>query len=302
MAKNDAELIRKSLKAIEDPQSVLQEAAPMNWRKALELQLKSAFQRPGAETQLWIGNYANSIYKAWIRQSQPEDTGEDFIGWFSKSPKTGSVDIIESPFIHKIVYQATQGKLDQPLTKQQVETIAKNIATITLRQSMGLTHKLTTRSTPEQRQQALDLLQKLMPYLQQKKASGSLSLAWIAQRLHSLGQFTPANIQKAFKYFYKQLRVPLAHFTGLNSADTTKLTNDQVDSLIPILDDLILTVVILSGGTGGGRGSRDGETPPGPTPAPTADQIVDIINNLRARGLTDAEISQALNLIFRGTA
>lgn len=264
MAKNDAELMRKSLQIVQENQ-VLDEQKPMSMLQALALQAKKAFNVSGADTPLWIGNYANSIYSSWLKQAPENATGEDFIGWFSQSKETGTVSRVEDSFIRRIVFKHTKGNLDEPITKQQVGAIAKELATITGRQALGMTHKLTSKSTPQQRAQAMEILNTLIPSLQARAKAGRLSLNWIYRWLKQFGNVPDTAIKKAFSTYAKMIQQGKLNLAGFTPADfkfsnTNSIVNPaELDALIPIIDDFILAVVIHAGAV---------QPPPAPPPSP----------------------------------
>lgn len=296
MANNDAQLMRQMLNRLESAQ-VIHEQKPMNWLQGLKLQATKPFIQ-GADTQLWSGNYANSIYKGWMAAASKDATGEDFIGWYSQSPQTSDVARVEDSFIRRVVYKVTSGKLNEPLTKEQVGQIAKDLADVTAKQALGMTHKLTTKSTPEQREKAMKILQTLTDKMAQPISSGTLSLNWIAKNLSVQHQIPPAAVRLGFYNFNKSLlRTPLPHFTTISARDRSILSAEQISSLIPVIDNLILAVVSAVQ-------ERTPPPPPPPPPPPTPPgpasvaDIVTVLNDLRAAGLSDAEIQQAVNIIF----
>jgi hypothetical protein len=249
MPKSDADLMRDHINLLmEDAQ--IAEQRPMGLLRSLNLQVQKAFGAGGADTQLWSGNYANSIYVDWRKQAPPGATGEDFIGWYSKSRTTSDVQLVEDSFIRRIVFKAMQGKLDDVITDQQVSQIAHELAKVTARQHLGMTHRLTSASTPEQRDQAMQILQQFIPHVHELIARNQLSFRFIHNWLVNVGKLPSSAVQRAFVQYAKMIQQGKLNLGGISHTDFNRTNRvpitdaHNINALIPILDDFVLACVI----------------------------------------------------------
>lgn len=260
MPKSDSQLMRDHINLLMEGEQIA-EQRPMGLLRSLNLQVQKAFGAGGADTQLWSGNYANSIYADWRRQKEPGDTGRDFIGWYSKSQATSDVQRVEDSFIYRIVFKVTQGKLDDVISDQQVSQIARELAKVTARQHLGLTHRLTSASTPEQREQAMQILQQFIPYVHNRIVQNRLNLKTIASYLVRVAQLPPVAVNRAFRSYAAMIQQGKLQLGGITAADfkfnNTKPITDphKINALIPILDDFVLACVIHAASANSTTGS-----------------------------------------------
>jgi hypothetical protein len=305
MAKSDAELMRDHINLLMEGEQIA-EQRPMGLLRSLNLQVQKAFNTQGADTQLWSGNYANAIYTNWIKQAPPESTGDDFIDWYSQSKATSDVQRVEDAFIRSIVVKHMNGRTEDPITKAQASKIANDLAMTTARHALGMTRRFLNMSTPQQRDQAVQILQRMLSLLQPRIQSGGVSLAMIGRYLTVDEKLNKQAVKKGFNTYYRALK---GMFPGYSASEfgpdnRTMLNSEQLAALIPSLDDLLLICVIAHdrmSNTAAASSAAASSPPPPPPPAPpdVRAEFTNIYTDLVALGLATDKAADIATKLMR---
>ena len=275
MSNADSQFMRQMLTRLEHTEAatdVVEEGSPMGLLRALQLQITRPFVQ-GADTQIWSGNYANSLYSGWKKIATPDATGNDFVNWSSGikgntnlKPGQNPVDPLGAKLTQRIVWKVTGGKMNEPLSLQMASKICNEVATETAKAHLRIAGKLKTMGGPQAQETTVKILQELGPELVKlmSNTNQNLTLKMLSHQLQqSQYQISDAALNRGFVNYYRILK---ASGNTLGWDQTTfvynsgvALTPMQKIELIPILDELILSVVMASEAT----------QPPTPTPTPS---------------------------------
>lgn len=312
MTHTTAAQMRQLIEAVDTPES-LEEARPFGFFQQLKLAAQQPF-KPSAQMQLSVNAYANNIYTAWRNQSavlkkstNQEPTAEDFVTWYSSSPQEpGRASPITVGILRR--YMRDLGiALDQPIPEDKLTELCKKIGGAVAQQIAKVSLKLVKGATPAEEQQILDWMAQFDDVL--IRAEPNLSLRLVARfMLQLIGAENKTPMFTAWNRYRTLNKATALSGFGPNEFsfnNAAKLDPNQKTQLVDALPDiLLLTLKEINKRKALGVTAKDKTAKPASLPAPTpaADPqaLIDIVNQLRAGGLSDDMIKTVIPQFFGG--